>query len=125
MPESIVPDECIHPAPEGIGVTPMAEPRRGPPFAPLDREGRAIRPGQLVRIVGTPELGEMSAEARRESAPVFEHLVGTYRRVRAVTEIGLVELSFRIAAGPHAGLHVVWLEPRLVRIRQPGGRRRS
>jgi len=89
-----------------------------PPYSPVDREGRPIRVGQLVRVVGTPDLSGMSEETRRESAPVFEHLVGRYKRVSGVTDLGLIELSFRIAAGPHAGRHTVWIEPFLVRVRR-------
>jgi len=89
-----------------------------PPYPPADRDERPLRAGQVVRIVGTPDLGDMSEDARRESAPVFEHLLGRYEKVAGITDLGLVELSFRIAAGPHAGLHTVWIEPHLLRVRR-------
>ena len=88
-----------------------------PPRSAVDRDGRPIRVGQVVRIVGTPDLSGMSDDARRESAPVFEHIVGRYKKVSDITDLGLVELCFRIAAGPHAGRHTVWIEPYLLRVR--------
>jgi hypothetical protein len=63
----------------------------------------------------------MSPLAQAESRPVFAHIVGTYRRVAALNELGWLELSFQIRKGPHAGWHTVWIEPELVRIR--GARR--
>jgi len=50
-----------------------------------------------------------------ESSAVFAHLVGTYKRIRAITDLGLLEFGFRIRSGPQRGMHFVWLEPWLVR----------
>jgi hypothetical protein len=82
-----------------------------------DVTGKRIRVGDMVRVVGVPELAGMAAAQRRESLPVFRHLVGTYRRV-ADLEDGFVGIWFRIRRGPNAGLHWVALEPWLVRIRR-------
>jgi hypothetical protein len=61
----------------------------------------------------------MSAECRAESLSVFEHLVGTYKRVREFDEYGFAWLDFRIRKGPHAGYHMVGIEPYLLRVRRP------
>ena len=83
-----------------------------------DVTGRLLRVGDWVRVIGTPDLSDWSEEMRAESEPVFEHLVGTYRRIKDFNELGFVELFFRIQKGKHAGLHAVWLEPELVRVRR-------
>jgi hypothetical protein len=81
-----------------------------------DVGGCAIRVGDHVRVLGTPSLPDWSARARRESEAVFRHIVGTRKRVTGFNELGWVELMFRIRAGPHRGLHTVWLEPHLLRV---------
>ena len=73
----------------------------------------------MVRIQGVPDLAGMSEPDRSDSLLVFEHVVGTYKRVRRLTSDGLLELLFSIRRGPAAGLHVVEIEPRLVRVRRP------
>jgi hypothetical protein len=60
----------------------------------------------------------MNRYARREPAPVFQHIVGSYKRVRGFNRLGHAELSFRILHGASAGLHTVWIEPRLLRVRR-------
>jgi hypothetical protein len=85
---------------------------------PRDVTGALIRAGDVVRIVGAPNLSKLHPRARRDSQPVFEHIAGTYKRVRAFNELGWLELSFRILDGPSAGLHTVWIEPELVRVRR-------
>lgn len=84
----------------------------------LDATGRPVRVGDLVRIVGLPDLAGMRPAARRESARVFEHILGTYKRVRGFDRHGHAELYFRIVRGRSAGLHTVWLEPHLLRVRR-------
>ena len=87
--------------------------------APRDATGRRIRIGDSVRILAVPDLRGMSPRARAETRAVFEHILGTYRRVRSFGRRGHVELLFRIRSGRSAGLHVVEIEPRLLRVRRP------
>jgi len=83
-----------------------------------DATGKDIAVGDIVRVIGVPDLGGMSAECREESLPVFRHLVGKYKRVREFDEYGFAWLMFKIRKGPHAGYHSVGIEPNLLRVRQ-------
>lgn len=78
--------------------------------------GRAIRVGDIVRIVGVPDLSGMSDACRAESLPVFEHLVGSYKRVAEFDEYGNAWIRFKIRKGPSAGHHAVGIEPYLLRL---------
>ena len=85
-----------------------------------DATGTKLRIGDLVRVIGIPDLKGMSPDGVRESLPVFEYLVGKYKRVRGFSkagEIGLVELSFKIRKGPHKGIHWVVIEPEFLRVK--------
>jgi hypothetical protein len=55
---------------------------------------------------------------RRESRVVFAHIRGTYKRVVAFNSLGWPELSCRTLNGPYSGLHSVWIEPDLLRVRR-------
>jgi hypothetical protein len=81
-----------------------------------DVKGERISVGDMVRVIGAPDLAGMSPECREESLPVFEHLLGKYKRVEEFDEYGLAWLRFRIRNGPHAGYHSVGIEPRLLRL---------
>ena len=83
-----------------------------------DVTGRRIRIGDIVRVIGAPELSGMSPECRAESLPVFEHLVGKYKRVEELDQFGMAWLRFKIRKGPHAGYHWVGIEPYLLRVRR-------
>ena len=83
-----------------------------------DVSGKRLAVGDIVRIVGMPDLSGMSADCRSESLPVFEHLVGTYKRVEEFDEYGLAWLRFKIRNGPHAGYHSVGIEPQFLRVRR-------
>ena len=48
---------------------------------PRDRDGRRLRVGDVVRVVGVPALTGLTEAARRDCLPVFRHLVGTYRTI--------------------------------------------
>lgn len=87
---------------------------------PKDRNGYPIEVGQRVRIVGIPNLSGMSEQALVEALPVFEHLVGKYKRVVAFDHLGLVELSFSIKSGPCKGYHIVSIEPFLLQLPRTG-----
>jgi hypothetical protein len=85
----------------------------------IDAEGAALRVGDFVRIVATPDLSGMPVRGQRESLPVFKYLIGKYKAIRRFDKYGCVELSFVIRSGAAvAGIHTVWLEPYLVRKRQ-------
>jgi hypothetical protein len=88
-----------------------------PSYRPFDARGRRIRTGDIVRVVGAPDRAELA----EESVPVFERLIGSYRRVAGFDEYGHVEISFKFRGGPEAGDHTVWLEPHFLRVRRPRG----
>jgi hypothetical protein len=83
-----------------------------------DAAGERLKVGDTVRVLGVPDLSGMSSACLAESLPVFQHLVGKYKRVREWDEHGLAWLQFRIRKGPHAGLHSVGIEPWLLKRRQ-------
>lgn len=85
---------------------------------PIDVTGRRIEVGDLVRVLAVPNLSGMHPAIRKESEPVFAHIVGTYKRVIDFDKYGHIELFFRIRTGPHRGLHSVWIEPHLLRVRR-------
>ena len=88
---------------------------------PRDATGVPIRVGGVVKVLKVlkvPDLSGMRPEGRRESLAVFEHILGTYKRVVAFNSLGWAELSFRILNGPRSGLHTVWIEPELLRVRR-------
>jgi len=84
-----------------------------------DAAGRGIVVGDVVRVIGAPDLSGMSPECRAESLPVFQYLVGKYKKVTEFDEFGFAWLMFKIRNGPHAGYHSVGIEPNLLRVRQP------
>ena len=94
-----------------------AAPRR--PYPPRDAVGRRIRPGDRVRVLAVPDLSGMAPSSVREVRAICEHLVGTYRRIRAFDPHGHAEIAFLVRRGPHAGRHAVWLEPWLLRRAAP------
>lgn len=79
--------------------------------------GKRVRVGDVVRVVGVPNLDGMSPLCRAESLPVFEYLVGKYKRVEEFDEFGMAWLRFTIRKGPSAGYHSVGIEPHLLRVR--------
>jgi hypothetical protein len=50
---------------------------------PRDRDGRRLKPGDVVRIIGVPDLSKMNPDARADMEPVFAQLVGQYKRITA------------------------------------------
>lgn len=90
-------------------------------MAPLprsDRAGRLLTEGDRVRIVGVPDLAGMSSEGRSETEPVFRYLVGKYKTVRGFDAGGRAELIFRFPSRTDQ-LHIVAIEPALLRKRRP------
>lgn len=92
---------------------------------PRDRDGRRLRIGDVVRVVGVPELKGMTEASRRDCLPVFRHLVGTYRTIAGFDALGYAEISFSIQRGPKQGLHWVTLEPYLLKRREERGTERG
>jgi hypothetical protein len=80
-----------------------------------DRDGISISVGDTVRICGVPDLSGMSPEAQRESALVFEYLVGKMKRVVGVDSVGNPEIKFEIKNGDLKGIHWVGIEPRFLK----------
>ena len=88
------------------------------PHPRRDRDGARLKVGDVVRIVGVPDLSRMHASGRAVSQPVFEHLVGQYKRITEFDEWGEARLDFRISRGRHRGWHTVWIEPYLLKRRE-------
>lgn len=83
-----------------------------------DVAGERIRVGDIVRVIGVPDLSGISADFRAGTLAVFEHLVGTYKRIEEFDEYGQAWLRFTIRKGPHAGYHSVGIEPYLLKLRR-------
>lgn len=89
------------------------------PHKPADRNGTPIKIGDLVRIVGVPDLSGMSPACRAESLAVFRYLVGKYKRVRGFDQYGCAEFSFVMRQdNGERSWHSVWVEPFLLHIPQ-------
>ena len=81
-----------------------------------DSSGRSIRKGDVVRIIGLPDLRGMPAPYRQETRAVFKHILGTRKRVEGFDQFGCAILAFGIRRGHrHAGAHTVAIEPYLLR----------
>jgi hypothetical protein len=87
------------------------------PIARRDRRdcNERLSTGDRVRVLEVPDLAGMAKRPRTETARVFQHLVGTYRRIESFDRRGFVRLVFRIHCGRLKGLHCVGIEPYLVR----------
>jgi hypothetical protein len=86
-------------------------------YPPKDTNGQTIRIGDTVRIVGMPNLSNMDPEALKETQPVFEYLVGKYKKVQGFDEYGHIELEFQVLKWKD-GIHTVWIEPFLLKVKQ-------
>jgi hypothetical protein len=87
-------------------------------LARRDVTGEQLNVGDIVRVIGVPELNGMSRECRAESLPVFQYLVGKYKQIAEFDEFGMAWLWFKIRKGPHMGFHSVGIEPYLLRRRR-------
>jgi len=81
----------------------------------LDRDGVPLRQGDTVKIVGMPDLSQMSRACRKESQSVFEYLQKKYKRIKSFDEHGFAEIEFRIASEADHSIHTVWIEPHLLK----------
>ena len=79
-----------------------------------DARGTTVKIGDRVRIIGTPDLSGMSPETRAESESVFQHLVGTYKRIAEIDSLGNAGILFRIKGKKQLEHHWVGLEPHLI-----------
>ncbi|MCL2829558.1 MAG: hypothetical protein FWD77_02320 [Betaproteobacteria bacterium] len=85
-------------------------------YEPKDRNGHRIQVGDRVRIVGMPDLSGMTPEGIAESRPVFEYLIGRYKRIVEFDEFGFAWFYFRIPGCKFKGLHSVAIEPSLLHL---------
>ena len=85
------------------------------PTSIRDVDGRTVRKGDVVRVLGIPDLSGMRDPYRRETEAVFKHITGTRRKVYGFDQFGAAILVFGIRFGPHAGSHSVAIEPHLIR----------
>ena len=80
-----------------------------------DVDGRTVRKGDVVRVLGIPDLSGMRDPYRKETAAVFAHITGTRKKVHGFDQFGCAILVFGITSGPNAGSHSVAIEPHLIR----------
>jgi hypothetical protein len=92
------------------------------PHELVDRNGKNLRVGDKVRIVGVPDLSGMAAKQRAQSLPVFEHLVGSYKTIEGFDQFGCAGFTFAINKGQFCGYHTVWIEPFLLHIPERSNR---
>lgn len=85
------------------------------PTSIKDVNGQAVRKGDVVRVLGVPDLSGMRDPYRRETEAVFKHIVGTRKKVEGFDQFGCAILVFGISSGPNAGSHSVSIEPHLIR----------
>lgn len=64
-----------------------------------DARGEKLKVGDVVRIIGAPDLTGMSEENLLISTPVFQHLVGTYKKIAEFDEHGFAWIRFTIRKG--------------------------
>ena len=87
----------------------------GEPTSIKDVDGRTVRKGDLVRVLGIPDLSGMREPYRRETEAVFKHITGTRRKVYGFDQFGSAILVFGIRSGRHAGSHSVAIESQFIR----------
>jgi hypothetical protein len=80
-----------------------------------DAAGETIRRGDVVRVIGVPDLKGMSAAGLRESRPIFKHVLGTYRKIHGFDPYGFAEIFLKIRKGLHSGWHGIVIEPHLLK----------
>ena len=85
------------------------------PTSIKDVNGATVREGDLVRVLGVPDLKGMASPYREETEAVFRHIRGSRKRVYGFDHFGCAILVFHIMRGKHAGNHSVAIEPELIR----------
>ena len=89
--------------------------RTGPPITCKDKSGLRIRRGDIVRIVGKPDLSHFAPTTRKEMLPVFEYLIGKRRKVLSIDDNARVEFMVRLRRGVRSEYHWIWLEGELLK----------
>ncbi len=87
-------------------------------YPAIDKEGRPLKVGDVVRVTGLPDTSSWTASQKDFSLYVFTSLVGKYKKIHDFDELGMAELTFRLKQGDTWEYHTVWLEPYLLRLRQ-------
>lgn len=83
-----------------------------------DTAGKKLKIGDTVRIIGVPEFKGWSTRSKNESLPVFQHLVGKYKKINGLDKKhNCVEISFTIRNGKDKGWHWVAVESDLIKIK--------
>ena len=87
-----------------------------------DADGNVLAVGDIVRIIGVPDLSGMAPDSLQESLPVFEYLVGKYKKIIGFNETGGVppnaEFVFRMKVGESWESHWVCIEPDFLRMKK-------
>ena len=58
------------------------------PTSVKDVDGRTVRKGDMVRVLGIPDLNGMRDPYRRETEAVFKHITGTRKKVCGFDQFG-------------------------------------
>ena len=85
------------------------------PTSIRDVDGQTVRKGDVVRVLGIPDLTGMREPYRRETEAVFKRITGTRQKVYGFDRLGSAILVFGIRTGLHMGTHSVAIEPHLIR----------
>lgn len=83
-----------------------------------DIDGRLVRVGDAVRVVGLPDLSGMADDCRKESEPIFQQLVGKSKKISDFNELGMAELTFKVKCEGKWERHTVWIESSLLRLKR-------
>jgi hypothetical protein len=87
-----------------------------------DTDGYELVVGDIVRIIGVPDLSGMAPGCLEESLSLFEYLVGKYKKIIGFNTTGGVpphaEFDFRMKVGDSWESHWVCIEPELLRKKQ-------
>jgi hypothetical protein len=85
------------------------------PRSVKDVDGRTVRKGDMVRVLGIPDLTGMRSPYREETEAVFRRITGSRKKVYGFDQFGCAILVFGINSGRHRGAHSVAIEPHLIR----------
>ena len=87
---------------------------------PKDAKGRTVRPEQLVRIVGVPDVSAViDPKDRKDTAELFRYMRGKCVRTFGFSEYGLVYVKFEIRRGRFKGPRIIDIEPSCLLVQKP------